>query len=1546
MLCKRLHPTTLRQWESYYNSKEVPKYQDLVKFLKSHCSVLQSIAPAKQFHPDLKKPFRPTISHAGIQSNCCPFCGESAHSAFKCIKFSKMRISERLDAVKKHLLCLNCLSSGHFARFCTRGSCFHCGQRHHSLLHANSSTIANPSAKSGQSNGNLSSRKSPGQQPLQVKPTQIGHSTHTQHTQAGRTEQLNSTHASNAHSQLSATDGPSTSLHTAPLATTKHVPHTVLLSTAVVSLYDQFGNSLLARALLDSGSQRCYMSETVSQRLKFKRTREHLPIVGIGGSRTASTQAVFAEVHSLATNYVANLKFHVLPRVTVDLPTRSIDICSWNVPKEIVLADPTFHESAAVDLIIGAEVYLELIIAERQMKLGDSGPILQNTLLGWIVSGGIPDESAVLPVVSSCAAENIEEGLARFFELESCRTSSTLSLEESACETHFERTTTRDSTGRFVVQLPKKQFLVDRLGDTQAIATRRFMALERRLDTDPFVKKMYSDFINEYLRMQHMIEISARDLSTVPVAYFLPHHAVLKPDSTTTKLRVVFDASCASTSGVSLNEALMVGPVVQDDLTSITLRFRLRKYAMTADIEKMYRMIKMHPMDHPLQCIVWREDSSKPIRMFMLTTVTYGTSSAPYLATRCLKKLAEDEKNNFPAATDTILYEFYVDDMLKSVDSLEEAVQLSQDLIEVLSTAGLTLRKWSSNSRELLDHIPPYLRDERSCLDLELSNPTVKTLGIKWEPRSDIFRFTVPQWNPATEITKRIILSDFAKLFDPLGLVGPSLVPAKVFLQDLWRTKCSWNDILPEELQVWWRGFRESLEGLTLLQVPRWIAFGSETLSVELHMFCDASQKAYGACIYLRCVSFDGTVSSSLVTAKSRVAPLEDLEKKRKQISIPRLELSSALTGAHLYEKVVQSLKIAVQPYFWTDSMIVKCWIAAPPSRWNIFVANRVSEIQHITRGGIWNHIAGLDNPANVLSRGMDPHQLKDFQMWWQGPPWLQLDKTLWPTSANINHEDLDPLLLEERTTVSAPAQVIEPSTIFSLRSSLQDLVRIVSLIRRFVHNCRNTSDRRVGLVRLEEREAALHQLLILAQRESFPEELVALRKNGEVKPTSRLKQLCPRLVNGLILVGGRLRNANISAGRKHPIVLDNQHPLSILLADYYHKKALHAGQQLLIASMRERYWPIAARSLARKVIHRCIKCFRARPKSSEQLMADLPAERVNPAPPFLRVGVDYCGPFYIQNPYRKGGSIKCFVAVFVCLVVKAVHLEVVGDLTTQAFVAALRRFVSRRGSNFVGARRELDDLRKLFNNQMFVKAVTEEASLENINFKFIPAKSPNFGGLWEAAVKSMKGHLKRTLGNTVLVADEMVTLVAQIEACLNSRPVTPLSNDADDLDFLTPGHFLVGRPLTAIPEPSLQELNQSRLSRWQRVQYFLQHIWKRWSTQYLSSLHARTKWSRLRNNILVGTMVLLREDNLPPLRWRMGRVSEIHPGKDGNIRVVKVRTKDGDFPKYVSYQFSTTTLHPRQLTRRINSFFIRRLVALRRPSGLRVPVKFLFYNI
>lgn len=343
-----------------------------------------------------------------------------------------------------------------------------------------------------------------------------------------------------------------------------------------------------------------------------------------------------------------------------------------------------------------------------------------------------------------------------------------------------------------------------------------------------------------------------------------------------------------------------------------------------------------------------------------------------------------------------------------------------------------------------------------------------------------------------------------------------------------------------------------------------------------------------------------------------------------------------------------------------------------------------------------------------------------------------------------------------------------------------------------------------------------------------------------------------------------------------------------------------------MLSCMKERFWPLYGRNLARKVVHECVTCFRARPRVHEQLMGDLPVERVSPAPAFLRVGIDYCGPFNVRPASRKGVPVKCYLCVFVCLVVKAVHIEMVADLTTEAFIAALKRFVARRGkpevifcdnaTNFVGARRQLSELHQLFRAEQFKNAVVTETAKEAIEFKFIPAKSPNFGGLWEAAVKSLKGHMRRVIGTNVLRSDEMLTVATQIEACLNSRPITPLSNDHRDLEALTPGHFLVQRPLTAIPEPSLAEISENRLSRWQRVQKFSQTIWKRWSTDYLSDLHNRNKWTRRRDNLQIGTMVLMKEDNLPPLKWQLGRITEIHPGTDGNVRVVTVRTQNGTF--------------------------------------------------
>ncbi|XP_062551973.1 uncharacterized protein LOC134217211 [Armigeres subalbatus] len=1119
MVCQRLDSNTLRNWENHYHSTQIPRYKDLISYLKEQCLVLRSISSSRSSQGESKKQFRSSVlSHSGIQQVAvCPFCGEQAHSAFKCSRFCKMKISERAEEAKRKSLCLNCLSPGHIARFCTKGSCHTCGRNHHTLLHSVPPSVSQsrPAQQSSSQTGKKT--QAPNSSPPQnsSKP-QANNSISPQQMNASNeaaTSQTRTTFAST--SQPHTTDHSSTSYNTVLSSTTHTLPNTVILSTALINISDGNGNTTIARALLDSGSQLCFMSQRLAQKLNFKRRRECLPIKGIGQAATCSTQSITAWIHSRVSHYTVLMQFYVLPKVTADLPLSKLDISKWTFPKGINLADPEYYYPSTVDIIIGAEIFFDLLV-DGHFKLAEGGPVLQNTQLGWVVSGKVSESSRTATSLTAvaCTEEKLDDLLTRFWELESCRTTSTMSLEESQCERIYNETTTRDVSGRFVVTLPKKPFLIDRLGESRSIALRRFTALERRLDANAKLKEDYSGFIHEYLEMGHMKEIQVDpDVPEIaPYPYYLPHHAVVRPESTTTKLRVVFDASCATMSGVSLNEALMVGPVVQEELLSIVLRFRLHKFAIVADIAKMYRMVNIASEDQQLQRILWRDSSSEAIRTFELNTVTYGTSSAPYLATKCLQRLAEEGAQQYPLASSILSKDFYVDDMLTGANSVEEGIKLYQELSHLLETAKFTLRKWSSNTPEILAAIPEPLKDDRTSLELEPSKATIKTLGLSWEPRSDYFRFTVPQWSNSTEINKRIILSDFARLFDPLGLVGPVVVQAKIFIQNLWKQKCSWNETLGEDLQQWWMDFRHNLADLSTLKVPRWLAFDNSIVSLEIHGFCDASEKAYGACIYLRCTSFDGQVTVNLITAKSRVAPLDDVQRKRKKISIPRLELSSAVLLSHVYEKVVDSLRVKAQPFFWTDSTIVKCWLSSTPSRWQMFVANRVSEVQHLTRTGTWNHISGSENPADVISRGMTPERLANHHTWWHGPEWLRNPRNFWPKGTTTDAEELDQSLLEKKSTIAVPVQLQVPNDIFKLRSSFLALVRIAALCRRFTYNCSNPASRRKGYLSYQEREEATLALVRLAQSDSFAEDKEEISSRGQVSPSSRLKSLHPAL--------------------------------------------------------------------------------------------------------------------------------------------------------------------------------------------------------------------------------------------------------------------------------------------------------------------------------------------------------------------------------------------------------------------------------------------------
>ncbi|XP_062712563.1 uncharacterized protein LOC134289882 [Aedes albopictus] len=397
----------------------------------------------------------------------------------------------------------------------------------------------------------------------------------------------------------------------------------------------------------------------------------------------------------------------------------------------------------------------------------------------------------------------------------------------------------------------------------------------------------------------------------------------------------------------------------------------------------------------------------------------------------------------------------------------------------------------------------------------------------------------------------------------------------------------------------------------------------------------------------------------------------------------------------------------------------------------------------------------------------------------------------------------------------------------------------------------------------------------------------------------------------GLLRIDGRLKNLNAPFDTRHPILLPANHQLSWMIARSVHLQTLQGGPSLLLATMRQRFWPLRGRDLARKVVRQCVTCFRCNPTPANQIMAPLPSVRLRPARAFAYSGMDYCGPFFVRPLTGRGTSVKVYVALFVCLVVKAVHLEVVPDLSSVACIAAVKRFVARRGrvlelhcdnaTTFVGADRELRNMRKEFQQQFQSQEWADYCSGNGITFRFIPARSPHFGGIWEAGVKSFKYHFRRIMGQKAFSMDQLLTVVAQIESVLNSRPLVPISDSPDDLSAITPGHFLIGEPLVSIPEPDLLQLSPNRVTRLQDMQRSVQDLWRCWSRDYVSQLHQRSKWRRPSLDVKKGQLVLLKEDNYPPLQWPLGRIVETITGSDGRVRVVVVRTAAGDYKRAIT---------------------------------------------
>ncbi|GFW75215.1 uncharacterized protein TNCV_449191 [Trichonephila clavipes] len=690
----------------------------------------------------------------------------------------------------------------------------------------------------------------------------------------------------------------------------------------------------------------------------------------------------------------------------------------------------------------------------------------------------------------------------------------------------------------------------------------------------------------------------------------------------------------------------------------------------------MYRQILVADEDQKYQQILWRNNSSENIRTYKLKTVTYGLASASFLATRCIKQIALDDKDN-PNLSRVLQEDIYMDDLLSGADTPNNAISICKDIAHVLSTRGFHLRKWNSNSTEFLAQFSEHSSHDARVEFSKDSNESSKVLGLFWNSSNDTFGFQ-PSLELTPPLTKRRILSESSKIFDPLGLLSPCTVFMKIFYQKLWLTKTDWDSPIPQQLTEDWLRFQKAFNAINYLTVPRWVILTADNI-VELHGFADASSLAYAAAIYCR-QKHNGKIKVQLLVSKTKVA----LSNK-----FPFLDWSFL------------------------------SWLSGHPRQWKTFVANRTSEIIEVLPAKHWRHVPSKENPADIASRGIDPKCLPDCKLWWQGPPWLRLETSSWPKAESSCDEASDEHLKDHR--------------------SVHPILILLHLPFRKPKPLKKPSF--VGFKVF-----------------TFRKKYEALKNRFLCHPKSPLRSLHPFIdEHGLVRVGGRLQNSQLPFNSKHPIILPSQHSISELLIKEQHIAHLHTGPTLLAHVLRQSHWIVGSRKLINKCIRKCLKCNKFKTSTTTpQLMGNLPKHRATLERPFFSCGIDYAGPVLIKcNKGRGTKSTKGYIALFVCLATKAVHIEAVGDLTTDSFIAALRRFSARRGAprhiysdngtNFVGARRKLDEIRNSrgasFNLQpqrsLGVATENQTGLLEEVEFEFISSLQPR--KKWQDAQPNLK---------------------------------------------------------------------------------------------------------------------------------------------------------------------------------------------------------------
>ncbi|XP_062558258.1 uncharacterized protein LOC134223135 [Armigeres subalbatus] len=823
------------------------------------------------------------------------------------------------------------------------------------------------------------------------------------------------------------------------------------------------------------------------------------------------------------------------------------------------------------------------------------------------------------------------------------------------------------------------------------MAIRRLQSLERKLAKDPSLRTRVHQKLEEYVAKGYCHKATPMELRSFDTkrVWYLPLCVVVHPKKPE-KVRVVWDAA-AKVEGVSFNSALLKGPDLLNPLISILYHFREHPIAVTGDIEEMFLRLLIRPQDSQSQRFLWRIKPEEAPSVYIIDVATFGATCSPSSAQFVKNANARDYAESFPKASSAIVKYHYVDDYLDSFETVDEAIEVVKQVTFIHSKGGFNLRNFLSNSNDVLLGISEEARRnvqaDAKHLSLVRAEKVESVLGMRWKPFEDEFIYTLSfrdGLSKATESshipTKREMLKLVMSLFDPLGFVTFYLIHGRILIQDVWATGIDWDVPINRELSERWWQWISFLPKLCELRIPRCYFRDQVGKAKQLHVFVDASDAAYACVAYMR-ISGDVGVEVALVGAKSKVAPL-------KVLSVPRLELMAAVLGARMADSISTSHTYdIVSIHLWSDSSTVLAWINSDHRKYNKFVGVRVGEILSMTKMNQWRWLPTKKNPADEATKWGSGPNFDSKGRWFCGPSFLYLSEAEWPQNNNSMSTG------EEAINVSNVHHTIPSSSIeFQRFSKWERLLRTQAYVTRFIGNikCLQTRQpRQTGILTQEELKLAERELWKQAQVEVYyPERKVLLETQGSatdrhnsIPKTSPIYKLWPYLdTDGVIRMRGRIGAAWYATPEaKNPVILPKTHPITALIVDWYHRHYRHANHETVVNEMRQRYEISTLRTLVKQTARKCVKCRVTNASPHPPPMAQLPIQRVTPfVRPFTYVGLDYFGPVTVKV---GRSTVKRWVALFTCLTMRAIHLELVHSLTSESCVMAIRRFIARRGA-------------------------------------------------------------------------------------------------------------------------------------------------------------------------------------------------------------------------------------------------------------------------